>query len=99
MKRARGLRAKNPLINLKLRRQKFHTSTHLGVSNPAWDEKFEFWCDDPNGLLDLELMSESILEKLDIGHYFISLRFLIWDGDIDGWVQVLDENYKPIEGL
>ena len=98
VKRARGLRAKNPLINLKLRRQKFHTSTHLGVSNPAWDEKFEFWCDDPNGLLDLELMSESILENLFIGHYFISLRFLIWDGDIDGWVQVLDENYKPIEG-
>jgi hypothetical protein len=98
VKRARGLRAKNPLINLKLRQQKHSTSTHLGVSNPAWDEKFEFWCDDPNGLIDLEVMSENVFENLFVGQYFMSLRFLIWDGPIDGWVRLLDENYKPLEG-
>ena len=98
VRRARGLNARYTLVNLKVRQQKLRTSTHRGSSNPAWDQDFEFWCDDPNGLLDLEVISESVFDDLFVGQYFISLRYLIWNGFIDGWVPLLDEHYKPIEG-
>ena len=81
-----------------MRQQKSRTSTHRSFSNPAWDQNFEFYCDDPNGLLDLEVISESVFDDLFVGQYFISLRYLIWNGFIDGWVPLLDEHYKPIEG-
>ena len=95
-KRTRGLNALYTLVTLKVRQQN-SGHQHIGSSNPAWDQNFEFWCDDPNGLLDLEVISESVFDDLFVGH-FISLRYLIWNGSVDGWIPLLDEHYKPIEG-
>ena len=94
---AKGISEDHSYCVVKCRQQREKSGVGRG-SDPAWGEEHEFFCDDPNTLLNVEIESEGMFMDSFLGHYFCTVKYLVTNKPVCGWVQLLDEDYLPVEG-